>query len=519
MINYFYIFCLLMLSLPYIKNAMHMFQQNRYEFYRYTKWLFSFKNIHFSVSIIFVLAMLVIGFFDFDYAKTIISIACLIFGIYLLYLDTKKEYIKPLVFTQRVKRTMFVYLILELVLINLLYYHLSYHIVAIVCVFMPYLSIYLAFVLMMPVEKAIKNHYINEARNILNDMSDLKTIGITGSFGKTSVKNIVHDIMNESFYTLMTPASYNTPMGITITVREYLKPIHEVFVCEMGADHVGEITYLMNFVKPKYGVVTSIGPQHLNTFHNIENIINEKMQAIELLPSDGVGILNVDNEYIANYKVKNNCRLIKVAIHNTKGADYVAKDIAYNKRGSSFVIEKDDKEYHYETILLGEHNVMNILIAVAIAHEMGVSMEKTVSAVRNVKQVEHRLEIKNINGYTFIDNAFNSNPVSSKHSLDVLKNMEGMRVIITPGLIDLGKDEFAYNKEFGKYMLNRCDVVLLVGPKQTEAIRLGLEEVGFNNNDVHTFDSVKEAFNYVYTNLPKNATVLLENDLPDAFSK
>lgn len=463
--------------------------------------------------------MLVFTFINIPYSDLIVAILSLALGINYLYLDLHKSYIKPLVYTTRVKRTLALFLVLDFLLIGGLGFVIKAPLLGIIAIYAPYLLMYIVAFLMLPFEKMIKNRYINEARNILSSMDELKIVGITGSFGKTSVKNIVHGILDESFYSLMTPASYNTPMGITRTIREYLKPIHEVFVCEMGADHVGEITYLMQFVKPQYGVVTSIGPQHLNTFKSMENIVHEKMQAIELLPSDGVGILNIDNEYIANYPLSNHCRLVKVAIHNQEGADYVASDIVFNKRGSSFKVIKDGESYGYETSLLGEHNVMNILIAIAIAHEMGVPMAKTVPAVKTLKQVEHRLELKQINGYTFIDNAFNSNPVSSKHSLDVLKMMDGERVIITPGLIDLGSKEYAYNKEFGRYMLGCVDLVLLVGPKQTQPIVDGLVEVGFDQAKIIVFNSVKEAFDYVYTTLPNTATILLENDLPDAFSK
>lgn len=498
---------------------MHMFQQNRYEFYRYTKWLFSLKNLHFSITLVYALLLVASIFIQFAYSTLIIAILNIIFSLYLIYKDYHRTYIKALVYTTRVKRTLLVFLVIDLIIINLLYYYLPYSIDSIIVIYLPYLLIYLVALIMTPVEKAVKNHYINEARSILDKMDDLKIIGITGSFGKTSVKNIVHDILDESFYTLMTPASYNTPMGITKTIREYLKPIHEVFVCEMGADHVGEITYLMNFVKPKYGVVTSIGPQHLNTFKNMDNIIHEKMQAIELLPEDGVGIINIDNEYINNYEIKNKCELVRVAIHNKENADYFATDISYHKRGSSFTIVHDGQKYQYQTSLLGEHNIMNILIAVALANKMGVAMEKTIRAVDNCRQIEHRLEIKEINGYTFIDNAFNSNPVSSKHSLDVLKMMEGDRIIVTPGLIDLGTQEYEYNKEFGRYMLGRTDMVMLIGPKQTEAIREGLKEVNYDANKVLVFNTVKEAFSYIYQNVSRDATILLENDLPDAFSK
>ena len=519
MLNIVFLLATLSLTWTFSKNAIHMFQQNRYEFYRYSKWLFNAQNMHMAAIVVAAILFLILTFVDIPFENYIVIVLSFVFGLWYVNKERQKEYIKPLVYTMRVKRMVIVFALLEVSLIVLaLIFNLPYALIALFVIYGPYLLIYPVNILMMPFERLIKKRYENDAIKQLRAMDKLKIIGITGSFGKTSVKNIVHDILDESYYTLMTPASYNTPMGITRTIREYLKPIHEVFVCEMGADHVGEITYLMKFVKPSYGIVTSIGPQHLNTFKNMDNIIHEKMQAIELLPQDGVGILNIDNEYIANYQLKNTCRIITVGIHNNN-AQWLAKNIKFNKQGSTFEIEKDGQTYTFETMLLGEHNVMNILVGIALAYEMGVSMDDITRSVRRIKRIEHRLELKEMNGYTFIDNAFNSNPVSAKHSLDVLKMMDHERVIITPGLIDLGSEQYRYNKELGEYMNGRVDLVLLVGKMQTKAIVDGLETSAFPSDKVKVFDTVKEAFNYVYTHVSKEATILLENDLPDAFSR
>ena len=505
---------LTLFSLIFIKRALHLFQQNRYEFFRYTEYLTNKKNYKFEINIIFILLMIILGIINVSYYVSLII--TVLYCILEWYLESKKNYIKPLVYTKRVIRQIIIMIILTFVCEYLLLKVLNVSLVSAISVVLPYLLVYPMALLALPMEKLIKKSYENKAKKILYSYTNLIKVGITGSFGKTSTKNIINDIVNDDYYTLITPASYNTPMGITRTIREYLKPTHELFICEMGADHVGEITYLMNFVKPKYGIVTSIGPQHLNTFKSLDNIINEKMQEIELLPSDGVGIINYDNEYIRNYKIKNNCKVISIGIDN-KDADYVAYDLNYSSSGTTFKVNINDKPYEFKTILLGKHNVMNILSGIVLALELNIDVNKIVSNVSNVRMVEHRLELKKINGFTFIDNAFNSNPVSSKLSLDVLSKMDNKRIIVTPGLIDLGKKQDEYNYEFGKYMINKCDFVILVGKKNTETIYNGLKDVNYDMHNVLVVESEKEAFNYVYTHFTPNDIVLLENDLPDAF--
>lgn len=512
---------LILLSLSYVfcKNALHMFQQQRYELSRYSMWLFNKNNLHFSMNLIFVVVILLTRLIIRNNIINLIITFILsgLFAYMLIKNELNKTYVKALVLTNRVKRQIVFFFILMILFYVLCLKVFNISFVCIIAVFIPYLMIYPLAVVTFPLEELIKKYYENDARRILNKYDNLISIGITGSYGKTSTKNIINDIINQHFLTLITPASYNTPMGITRTIRGKLKPIHEVFVCEMGADKVGDIEYLMNFVKPKIGVVTSIGPQHLATFKSQENIVIEKMKEIEMLDSDGVGFINLDNEYINNYQIKNNCKIVSVGIDN-ENADYVAKNIKHSKDGSTFSVKINNKTYKFTTSLLGKHNITNILLAIAIAYELKIDVEDIVKYVSKIKQVEHRLEIKKINGFTFIDDAFNSNPVGSKMALDVLKLMSGNRVIVTPGMIDLGERQDEINYEFGQYMADKVDIVILVGEKQTIKIYQGLLHCDFNMKNVHVYKTVKDAFNYIYNNLSSKDTILLENDLPDAFN-
>lgn len=522
---FFYTVIFTALSYVFGKNALHMFQHNRYEVKRYSKWLFNKNNLHYTpLFIYFGLELIVFlvhyfNIFSKDLYVLFVSLGITIgYTVYYVRKEAKKEYIKDLVITKRVGRQIIVYTIL-LILATFTFLWLLewFYFAGIFSVYVPYLLIYPMALITYPIEELIKKMYEKDARRKLEELSDLKIIGVTGSFGKTSTKNIINDIISDSVYTQITPSSFNTPMGITRTIREQLKPIHEVFVCEMGADKKGDITYLMNFVKPQFGVVTSIGPQHLATFKNIDNIINEKMQEIELLPSNGVGFVNLDNEYIANYHIKNTCKIVSVGINNPK-ADLVAKDIKYTSEGSSFSVKIGSKNYKFNTCLLGKHNITNILIGIGVALELGISIEEITKNVANIRQIEHRLEVKKIHDFTIIDDAFNANPVGSKMAIDVLQLMGGRRIVVTPGMIDLGSSQDKVNYEFGQYMSDKVDFVLLVGEKQTKPICHGLKDSGFNMHNVRIFDNVRDAMHYAYKRFSHSDTILIENDLPDAFN-
>jgi UDP-N-acetylmuramoyl-tripeptide--D-alanyl-D-alanine ligase len=184
-----------------------------------------------------------------------------------------------------------------------------------------------------------------------------------------------------------------------------------------------------------------------------------------------------------------------------------------------FTVVYHGEEYPMETHLLGELNILNILCSIAVARHLEIPWEAIRRGVRQMKQVEHRLEQRIINGRMFIDDAFNSNPSGSAMALDVLAMMPGKRVIVTPGMIELGDQQEAINREFGARMKGRADDVILVGSHQTKPILEGLKLSGFDMDHVSVVDKVTEAFDIVYRITTPEDTILLENDLPDAFNR
>ena len=503
------------------KHALFIFQQNRYETGRLNAWIkenlkenLSHNSFNLFLIVVGVIAGIVL---HGNIAYIVIAIILILMACVSIAREKKKTYIKPLVYTARVKRQIVVMALLAFLwnLVILLYDWNPVFVAS--AYFMPWLLLYPMSGITAPVEAAIRQSYINEAKRILASHPDLIKIGITGSFGKTTTKNIIQAVLSEQFNSLMTPASYNTPMGITRTIRELLKPIHQVFVCEMGADHVGDISELMDFVHPSIGVVTSIGPQHLNTFGSQENITREKMKMIEMLPKDGFGVMNYDNDFIRSWKVRNPVQTVTYGVHH-HDTDYYAEDISYTNTGSSFTVVHGSEKIHFETKLLGELNILNILSAIAVARHLHVKWPVIQRAVKEMKQVEHRLELKKINGYRFIDDAFNANPTGSSMALDVLAMMPGKRYIVTPGMIDLGEKQDEINHHFGTLMKDKADVVVLVGEVQTKPIYEGLKESGFNMDNVVVLKTEKEAFNFIWASATRKDTILLENDLPDAFN-
>ena len=515
---------LLLNSIVPARHALHMFQQNRYEFGRYTGWLREHPAVVLKSSLRQILVLIICVILSVmklaDAGYLAIGGLCIL-TVWEILQETRTKYIKPLVLTDRVKRQIAVLIVLSVLIYVILLNAVKETWILWLCMFISgigiWLLIYPMAALTLPIENAVKQWYLNDAKKILRSHTGLIIVGITGSYGKTSTKNIIQSVLSERFDSLMTPASYNTPMGITRTVREHLKPIHQVFVCEMGADHVGDITELMEFVRPQIGIMTSIGPQHLLTFGSQENITREKMQEIELLPADGCGILNYDNDLIRNYQVKNPVKIISYGIR-CKEADYRAEDIVYSAHGSSFTLVHGEERYPMETKLLGELNILNILSAIACARYLEVPWPVITRAVKTTPQVEHRLEVKRINGRVFIDDAFNANPSGSRMALDVLSRMPGRRIIVTPGMIDLGEIQDKMNREFGAYMKDRCDEVILVGEHQVQPIYQGLQESGYDMNNVMVKDTVQEAFAHLWQTTDGSETILLENDLPDAFN-
>ena len=383
--------------------------------------------------------------------------------------------------------------------------------------FLP-LWVALAGVIALPIEKLIFRLYFRDAEKKLMENPRLIRIGITGSYGKTSTKFILAEILGQKYNVLATPASFNTPMGVTRIIRERLTPSHQVFIGEMGARHVGEIRELSRLVHPQIGILTAVGPQHLDTFKTMERIEKTKYELIDALPQDGLAVfLNDDGIVKRLYDQTEKPRLLA----GQEGADAWAGDVTVSPRGSHFMLHlKGWEPIPCETALLGRHNIGNILSAAAVAQYLGLTREQIQRGIRQLKPVEHRLQLlKTPGGVTVIDDAFNTNPTSSKEALKVLGSFPGRRVIVTPGMVELGAEEEKFNAEFGRAMADSVDVAVLVGRKHTAPIREGLTAAGFPEDSIHTVGSLNEAIATVNGILRPGDVVMYENDLPDHYSE
>ena len=370
--------------------------------------------------------------------------------------------------------------------------------------------------LVQPIERILQERYVQDARIRLDTCPQLLCIGISGSYGKTSVKHIAYALLKDSYYTLMTPHSYNNRMGITRTIREQLDPLHEVFLCEMGSDHSGELKELLALVRPSICIVTAIGPQHLRTFGSQEAIIQEKMTMIERLPKEGIGILNIDNPFIRGYPLQTTAKIITYGF--SEDADVRIVTGKAGVEGTYFVLEVEGRCYPFHTRLLGEHNLLNIAAAIALARELHVSMEQLQTRVDQLPYVEHRLEMKRIEEGILIDDAYNANPQGALAACRVLAQMSGWRVLITPGFVELGEQQKTCSHAFGKAIAQSADEVFLVGEEQVEEIRCALDEEGFPAHQIHHCTHMEEALSLAKQVCHTPKVILIENDIPHLFS-
>ena len=527
MLYYFVYFLMFAYVIKVSKRTLHMLQQNLYnENNRYIRWVNkSFKITFLNISVIcFIISFaLIIG------NKIISDFAIIIImSLYLFSYFEEKEISKnnqnkkPLVLTARIKRLIVTHIILyvlPIVLFAVTKNNLFFIISTLFAAFSFYTT-YIALVINTPIEKMVYNHYKTLAMNKLHNNKTLKIIGITGSYGKTSCKNILNDILSIKYNTLATPKSINTFNGLIMTVNNNLSKFDDVFIAELGAYVEGEINRLCDLVNPKYGIITSIGLAHLETFGSEEAIIRGKMELIERLPEDGIGVLNKDDPKQSSYNIKNNCKILWIGIDN-KDVDVHASNIKIEGMKTTFdvVFKGDKKKYKFETKLLGRHNVYNILSALALGFEFGIPIKDLQLAVKRAKSVEHRLSLTKFANFYQLDDAYNSNPIGAKGALDVLSLVDGYKIVVTPGMIELGSKEYELNKEFGKQISEVADMVILIGEKQTKPIYEGLIEKNYPKSKIKILKDVRESYTLINNLKEENIYALYENDLPDTYNE
>jgi len=448
---------------------------------------------------------------------------------------------KPLVFTNRAKRLYGTNLVLNIILLSLftlktidfitqpfastlftLITLLVYVISVGLLYFLQSFFMLISNNIMLPVETRINLGFYKQAQEKIKSRPDLTVVGITGSFGKTSTKFIVGTILGEKYKVLNTPESYNTPMGLSKVINNNLTEDHEIFIAELGARNIGDIKELGELVRPKIGVITSIGPTHLETFKNMDNIMKTKYELVEELPTDGIAIFNYDNEYIKKLADKTFKEKILYGLEEIEYLDLYAENIEVSEFGSTFTIkDKEGNSIRCTTKLLGKHNIYNILAGVAVAKTMGLSYEEIKRGIEKIEPIPHRLNIINPGtGILIIDDAFNSNPIGAKAALEVLSQFkEGRKIIVTPGMVELGAMEAEANREFGINIGKVCDYVILVGERRTRPIYEGLMEVNYNEDNIFVVNTLDEATACIQKIARPKDVILFENDLPDNYNE
>lgn len=514
-------------------KLLQMLQLTGYKLNGYLRWFketkYSYISRLFMLSFLSLAAMLMTNvlladFFVVPVLKFVGILFYILFSsLFITNLFTAKQK-TPLKYTKRMTRLVVVYFILILIfsiLIEILGFmfipYLSYGLIGIIPIMLP-LFVFLAYYITYPIEKLISNSYVKKAKKKLESIKNIQVIGITGSYGKTSVKNILKTLLSEKYKVCASPSSYNTPLGLAKTILQNLNSDNEIFIAEMGAKQRFDIKELCEMVKPKIAIITGIGNQHLLTFGSVDNIIKTKSELAEYV-SNNHGKIFVNIESDGAKKLVNNFKdAIKVSIKDNT-TDLYVKDIKTTKDGSKFSLCFNNEVVECKTILLGDHNISNILLAATVAINLGLTLKEIQEGIEKLVTIPHRLEIvKSSSTYTILDDAYNSSVEGSKASLDVLSKFSGKKFVITPGLVELGTEQFNSNFEFGIDMAKVCDYVIIDSVINYDAISSGLIFGGFDEKNIIQVANLTQAVQMLNTLASSNDVVLFENDLPDNYS-
>lgn len=532
---------------------LHVFQQVGYKHNEYWKWLrehWEKKVIPLDLSLFIMLlfaASVGLDFFRIEVTNSSKSVA--FFTLSIFWFGTVKKYRnqkvkKPLVFTPRVIRLTIPVVIFSVILpaffliwaysgfipiiwIPIPTYDAGLLSFDVILLFFGWIlgAILLPFFILLgskltrPIERSIQNGYKKQARKKLASMPHLKVIAMTGSYGKTSTKFMVRDLLKERYSVCSTPGSYNTPMGICKVINNDLQSHHQILILEMGARYKGNIQELCDIAKPDISIITNVGVAHLETFGSQDVIAQEKGTLVDNLTNGGVAILNADDDRVRRMG-EGRDEITRILVGLNEG-EIQAGNISYDTSGSTFDITFPDTKEEFQTRLLGAHNVQNMLLAIGTAYHLGIRPKTMALAAKNIEPIKHRLELKQQGELFIIDDAFNSNPVGAKNAVEILSEFNsGKRFIITPGMVELGEREYEENKEFGKAIARaNLDAVILVGEERAKPILAGIKEETDSIEHVRVVNSLFEANDFIREKAAPGDVILYENDLPDVYNE
>ena len=421
-----------------------------------------------------------------------------------VFLFAKLSAKTQLVFTNRLKRFLVVSAILSttlgavcLIYPPLLALHAQLSVVAFT----------LSHLILTPLENRRNARFVKRAQEKLNAINPIR-IGITGSYGKTTAKNILNALLSTKFTVCATPENYNTPLGIAKTVNDYMKEGDQIFIAEMGARYVGDISELCEIVHPDYALITAIGTQHLLTFGSLSHLKDAKYELIDALNDENNAFFNGDNEGASELYLRKSKGII-----TGKGQKYGWKDYSCDETGTHFTYYDETRSVKLTTKLLGKHIPSVISQCVVLAFMLGVSEQSVKNAVFDLKPVAHRLELLYNGNDVIIDDAYNGNESGAKNALDVLSGFNKTRIVVTPGLVELGTRQEIANRELGAYCVGRCDYAIFVGTN-APVLKSGAKEM--DEDKIIVVPSLSKASEQL-KKIKGDRAILFENDLPDNY--
>lgn len=495
----------------------NILQKQYYDIRRFLKakkQFFTFSPVKF---ISFLLVLLSCIALQYNWLKIFFTILHLI-ALFLLYRIKFKKEIIPFHFTKRVKRALFCY--------TLVYGGYTFLVFALSfsnqwIPFIYFFSFPFFFIgsyfLSLLLEKYVLYHFQKKAKEKLKKMTHLKVIAISGSYGKTSLKHYLKQLLEGKYKVLASQKSYNTMQGLLKTINEDLQPFHEVLILEMGVDKPNGMKKFLRFFPIDIAILTCVGKQHLSTFKTFENIKKEKLRLLQHLHQNQVAILNIDDETIQKCQAQLDCQTITIS--SLKNADVYAENIKVRFNSTHFELVLSNQRYSVKTSVLGRHHVNNILLAIATAQYLKVNEEQILKRLRLLKNVEHRMEIKKDHLWDIIDDAYNSNYKGFLEALNVLKKSPNKKVLITPGLIELNAENANIQQNLAKYIKSAAQLVLITN-ENGNIIEESLLNINYNPQNILKFSNYLEAMQYLKNNFfDQKLTILIENDLPDIYLK
>jgi UDP-N-acetylmuramoyl-tripeptide--D-alanyl-D-alanine ligase len=372
-----------------------------------------------------------------------------------------------------------------------------------------------------PVQELDNRRFVRRARQKLAEIDPL-VVGITGSFGKTTTKVCVAAVAELRGPAYATPASYNTFLGVVRAINEGLTARHRTLIAEMGAYRLGDVAELCDLVHPGIGVLTAIGPAHLERFGSLDAIEQAKGELAEGLPAGGTFITTADDERCLRTTERTQARVLLFSAAGSPDAHVTAHDIEMTEGTTRFVLRHGDEAVTVRSKLLGRHNVANLLAAAAVGVSLDLPLDAIGRALSRVTPPAHRLApiLNRQAGIVVIDDAYNSNPVGAAAALEVLAAHEAeRRLLVTPGMVELGDREDEENERFGTQAAAVCDLVVLVGEQRSRPIRAGLTAASFPDDRIHVVANSSEAEALLAKTTRRGDVVLFENDLPDLYAE